>query len=110
MRKTALKNGDKVTTSIKILKVFETPQEATNDEEAGRNAFLEKEQAVVKDYVSKKNINAHPVGKGTYAEIIEPGTGADVDLGKYVTVKYRGQTFAGKVFDTNMDTTFGHTD
>ncbi len=110
VRQTNYKNGDEITTSIKILKVFETPQEATKDEETGRMAFLNKEQAVVKDYISKKNINAQPVGKGTYVEIFEPGTGADVDSGKYVSVKYKGQTFSGKVFDSNLDSTFGHTE
>ena len=110
VKQTAYKNGDKITTAIKILKVFATEEEAKMDEEAGRSAFLQKEQAAVKDYISKKNINAQPVGKGTYVEILEPGTGADVDSGKYVTVKYKGQTFSGKVFDSNMDSTFGHTE
>jgi FKBP-type peptidyl-prolyl cis-trans isomerase len=110
VKQTTYKNGDKITTSIKILKVFGTQQEAMKDEETERTAFLNKEAAAVKDYISKKNVNAQPVGKGTYVEILEPGTGANVDSGKYVTVKYKGQTFGGIVFDSNIDSAFGHTE
>ncbi len=110
VRQTAYKNGDQITTSIKILKVFGTQQEAMKDEESERTAFANKEQKTVKDYIQKKNVNAQQVGKGTYVEILEPGTGASVDSGKYVTVKYKGQTFSGIVFDSNLDSTFGHTE
>ncbi len=110
VRQTNYKNGDQITTSIKILKVFGTQQEAMKDEETERTAFANKEQEAVKDYIKKKNINAQPVGKGTYVEILEPGSGPNIDSGKYVTVKYKGQTFSGIVFDSNIDSTFGHTE
>jgi len=65
----------------------------------------------VKEFLAKKGIkNTQRTPGGAYVEILEPGTGVQVDSGKYVSVMYKGQTFAGKVFDSNMDSTFKHTD
>ncbi len=111
LQQTKYKNGDKMITTFKVLKVFNTPEEAKADEDKEKAVIVAKEESVVKEFLAKKGINnAQRTPLGTYVEILEPGTGATVDSGKYVSVMYRGQTFAGKIFDTNMDTTFRHTD
>mgnify|MGYP003575188676 FL=1 len=112
--------GDKIETSIKILKVFKTQEEVMKDEALERNTAFDRDTAVqnqlqrdltlLNNYLKQNNIQAQKTGKGTYVQILNPGTGAQAAEGKYVSVMYKGQTFEGKVFDTNMDASKGHTD
>lgn len=55
------------------------------------------------DYLAKNNITATKTAKGTYVEIQEPGTGPQVEVGKAITVDYKGMTLDGKVFDQSYD-------
>ncbi len=58
---------------------------------------------ILSDYLAKNNIKATKTEKGTYVEIQDPGTGAQVEVGKAITVDYKGMTLAGKVFDQSYD-------
>jgi FKBP-type peptidyl-prolyl cis-trans isomerase len=108
------KKGDKLTTSIRVLEVFATPQETQTDYEkeqlASSKGQLLIDDKIIQEHLAKNNIKAQKIGQGTYVEIVTPGTGAPVVDGKYVSLMYKGTTFAGKVFDTNMDNTFKHTE
>ncbi len=110
LQQTKYKNGDKMITTFKVLKVFNTAEEAKVDEDAEKAVVVKREESVVKAFVDKKGVTAQKSPLGTYVEILQPGTGAQADSGKYVSVMYKGQTFGGKVFDTNMDNTFKHTE
>jgi FKBP-type peptidyl-prolyl cis-trans isomerase len=111
LQQTQYKNGDKITTKLKVLKVFNTAEESRKDEENERMAYVKKEEVDVKNYLSKNNINnAQRTGSGTYVQVLNAGATPPVAPGKYVTVMYKGQTFGGKVFDSNMDATFNHTE
>ncbi len=110
VQQTKFKNGDKITSSFTVLKVFNTAEEYRADEEKEKAVIVANEEGAVKEFIAKKGVTAQRTGSGSYVEIINPGTGAQVDSGKFVSVMYKGQTFAGKVFDTNMDTSFKHTD
>ncbi|HEX2535680.1 MAG TPA: FKBP-type peptidyl-prolyl cis-trans isomerase [Chitinophagaceae bacterium] len=104
------KKGDKIVTTIKVLKVFKTAQEAQADEEKEMLSRLKNEDASVQQYLSKNNVQAQKTGRGTYVQITQPGTGPRVDSGKFVSLMYTGTSFSGKTFDSNMDPKFGHTD
>jgi len=104
------KNGDRLITSFKVLDVFPDQPSYMSDESKERDNILQKEIARVQDYLKKNNINAVKTGKGVFVQVLNPGEGDPIDSGKYVLVKYRGKTFDGKVFDTNMDTSFHHTE
>jgi len=111
LQQTKFRNGDKITTKVKVLKVFNTAEESRKDEENERMAYVKREEVDVKNYLSKNNItNAQRTGSGTYVQVLSPGSAPQVVPGKYVTVMYKGQTFGGKVFDSNMDATFNHTE
>jgi FKBP-type peptidyl-prolyl cis-trans isomerase len=110
VQQTKFRNGDKITTTFKILKVFDNADEYKKDEDLERTSFTKKEESTVKDYLSKNKVNAQRTGTGTYVQIQNAGSGPQADSGKYVSVLYKGQTFSGKVFDTNMDTSFKHTE
>jgi FKBP-type peptidyl-prolyl cis-trans isomerase len=114
------KKGDTVKTTVKIVAVYKNQQDAQRDEAADRaSAFdrdtmvqnqLGKDIALINTHLTTNNINAQKTGKGTYVQVINPGTGAPVTDGKYVSLKYTGKTFDGKVFDTNADASKGHTE
>lgn len=111
VQQTPYKNGDKITTKLKVVKVFKTAEESRKDEEAERMAYVKKEEVDVKNYLSKNNItNAQRTGSGAYVQVLNAGSAPQVVPGKYVTVMYKGQTFGGKVFDSNMDAKFNHTE
>jgi FKBP-type peptidyl-prolyl cis-trans isomerase FkpA len=111
LQQTPYRNGDKIVTKLKVLKVFNTAEEARQDEEKERMAYVKKEEVAIKNYLSKNNItNAQRTPSGAYVQVLSAGTAPQVIAGKYVNVKYKGQTIEGKVFDTNIDNSFGHTD
>ena len=110
IQQTPYRNGDKIVTTVKILKVFDTADQFRQDEEKERTAIVGKEETAVKQYLSKNKINAQRTPSGAYVQVLNPGTGEPVQAGKAVSVKYKGQTFSGTVFDSNMDSAFGHTE
>ena len=66
----------------------------------------------LEDYLAKNNLKGIKTKNGAYVVIDNAGDQTNkADSGKVATIMYRGylQT-TGKVFDTNMDTTKGHTD
>lgn len=105
-----LKKGDKVTFSFRIIKVFNDLTAAQADVQKEMDDMKTREIADLGKYVKSKNINAVKTDKGVYVEIINPGTGAKPDSGKQVSIMYTGTTMDGKKFDSNIDTSFGHTE
>lgn len=104
------KKGDRLTSRVKVLGIFANDSLKSLDETKERNAFMAREVTVVEKYVSDKKITAQKTPSGAFVEITEPGTGIAADSGKYVTVKYTGTSFSGKKFDSNVDTSFHHTE
>ena len=110
----SFKKGDKIITSLRVLKVMNNEEETRIDyekEQATASAGqIKLDDKVLADYFAKNNIKPNKIGSGTYIQVLTPGTGEKIETGKYVSLKYKGTTLAGKVFDTNMDNTFNHTD
>lgn len=114
------KKGDTIKTSIKIVTVFKNAEEAQKDEASERALAFDRDTAVqnqlgkdialINTHLTSKGINAQKTGKGTFVQVITPGTGAQVGEGKFVSLRYTGATFEGKVFDTNADASKGHTE
>lgn len=106
------KKGDKLETTVRVLTVFKSEQEAMKDAESARmtamQGQLQKDIQGIDKYLAANNISAQKTGMGTYVQVLNPGTGAQADSGKYVSVKYTGSTFEGKVFDSNVDPSKGH--
>jgi FKBP-type peptidyl-prolyl cis-trans isomerase len=115
-----LKKGDKLITSLKVQRVFSSPDEAQADEAKERELAFKsnktiQDQLAIDDkslqaYLSKNSIQAKKVGLGTYVQVLQPGSGPQITEGKGVSLMYKGQTQEGVVFDTNMDNSFKHTD
>lgn len=111
------KNGDRITTTFKILNVFKSVEDAQKDqakEQEKSNAKLEgvklQSQKDFEEYIVKNKITGTKTPGGVYVDIIKPGEGVAIDSGMKVSVMYKGTTLKGKVFDTNMDNSKGHTE
>lgn len=115
-----MKRGDRIITSFKVVGLFTSDSLARVDNQKEmtiEQARIQKESAVesvkekkeIEDYLAANKISAQKTASGAYVEISNPGTGELADSGKYVSLKYRGTTFTGKTFDTNMDSSFHHT-
>lgn len=102
------KKGDKITTYIKVLAIFKNDSEANADYENLKTKRLTKEIEFIEKYLAKKNITAKKTTSGAFVQVINPGTGNQIDSGRYVTVNYTGTSFSGKVFDSNTDASFHH--
>ncbi len=104
------KKGDKIKYHLSVLEAYKNMPEAQAafDKEMKDQKF--KEIAEIERYIKDKKINAVKTQLGTYVEVINPGQGPRPDSGKQVAVKYTGFKFNGKKFDSNVDTTFGHTE
>jgi FKBP-type peptidyl-prolyl cis-trans isomerase FkpA len=102
------KKGMRILSYVKVLGVFTSDTAASADEEKGKKEFLKGEIAFLGKYLSDKNISVQKTTSGAYVQIINPGTGDQIDSGKSVTVNYTGTSFSGKRFDSNTDTSFQH--
>jgi FKBP-type peptidyl-prolyl cis-trans isomerase FkpA len=104
------KNGDKIITTLKILDIFTSDSLAKADESKEKDNWLKAEIAAVQKYLDDKKITAQKTPSGAFIQITKPGEGAVADSGKFVSLMYKGTSFSGKVFDTNLDSSFHHTE
>lgn len=91
-----------------MMKKFKKEQEeAQKAEDAALEKSGEKAKQIqeVQSYLSSKNLKATQTPLGTFIKIDNPGTGAQVADGKFVTVKYTGKTVTkDSTFDSNQFT------
>ena len=115
-----LKKGNKITinlavVSIKTMEEYKKDMEAKQAEDQKKMAERAAQQLplddkTLQDYFAKNNIKATKTASGLYYTVEKPGTGANIAAGQTVSIMYTGKTLDGKVFDSNMDTTFKHTE
>ncbi len=114
-----MKKGQFVYSTYKITNIFATEEEANKAKadnmvkgqakrEEMAKAQIAKDEKIIKDYLAKNNIQATKAPKGTYVQIITPGTGESIDTSMLVETNYTGTTLAGKMFDSNTDPSKGH--
>lgn len=102
------KKGGMIKTYFKILDVIPADSAVFADQKKEQDKYIASEIKFIEDYLAGKKIKAQKTPSGAFVEIINPGTGDLIDSGKYVFVNYSGVTFAGKKFDSNIDSAFGH--
>jgi FKBP-type peptidyl-prolyl cis-trans isomerase len=88
----------------KMMKDQEAAQKADEAalEKSGEKA---KQVKAVQDFLTAKKWTATPTAVGTFVKIDQPGTGAQVADGKFVTVKYDGKKVSNdSTFDANQFT------
>jgi FKBP-type peptidyl-prolyl cis-trans isomerase FkpA len=105
----AFKKGGQITFYVRILKAYSSQQEAMTDRQAEFEKERSREIAELENTIKKKGVKAQKTANGAFVETTSAGDTAKVQPGKYVTVMYKGSLLSnGKVFDTNMDPSFGH--
>lgn len=112
-----LRRGDQILTSMRLLKVFGSREDQAKDQQQEMEKERTREVAELQNYLNKKGIKAQKTENGVFVEQVAPGSAEKTANGKQVTVNYRGsllvidkngQVVNGKVFDSNMDTSFHH--
>lgn len=115
-----IKKGDQIITTLKILDVYKTPEEAqaavTKDRAANADkmdtesleqfkkdtaaqAQLARDNKMIEDYLAKNNIQAQKTEWGVYIQVLDQGQGPKPKAGQFSNVKYKGTTLGGVVFD-----------
>ncbi len=117
-----MKKGAHIFAHYKIVNIFETRTAADSAYNAGvllakakdsAKAIeqLKKDDKIIADYLAKNNIQTVKGTLGTYVQVLTPGEGDAIDTSKVLKVYYTGKTLEdGKVFDSNVDPKFKHTE
>ncbi|UAY52472.1 FKBP-type peptidyl-prolyl cis-trans isomerase [Ferruginibacter albus] len=117
-----IKKGQFLVTTYKIVNIYTTQQQVDSAQKKLAEAMsikdsiykslqMIKDDKIITDYLAKNNIVTVKAPKGTYVHIINPGEGNLLDTGVVPKVKYKGWSMStGKVFDSNIDSSFKHTD
>ena len=126
-----MKKGKYLYTSVKLLNIFETREQADSASQAesilakpriykkqieevekelvGKKAQIEADSKMIEDYLAKNNIKAQKTKWGTYVAISTEGTGEKISINDVAVVNYTGRTLdSAKVFDSNTDPKLGH--
>ncbi|MEP6684209.1 MAG: FKBP-type peptidyl-prolyl cis-trans isomerase [Parafilimonas sp.] len=107
-----LVKGQVINIRIKLLQIFKDEKATLADYDSAIAKMKEGETKSIEDYIAKNKLKGVKTKNGAYVVIDNAGDQTNkADSGKLASVMYRGylQT-TGKVFDTNMDTSKGHTD
>lgn len=113
------KKGEYLSTSIKvvdILKADKAQEDFTKEAEKMRardsvHAIAQKsvDDKLLQEYFAKNNVKAEKTEGGTYYEIQKAG-GESAKEGQIISVKYTGKLLDGTTFDSNVDSSFNHTE
>jgi hypothetical protein len=115
-----IKKGYHFITTIKLLNLFHNQKDVDSarktemiirerKDSIDNIAIMQKDDKALQDYFKKNNITGLQKSPlGTYVQIIQPGTGANIDTSVIVKTNYTGRTLDGKMFDSNTDSSKGH--
>jgi len=103
--------GQIIKCKIQLLKLFNNENDMIADYQKSIDQEKDNEDKSLENYMTKKNWKGIKTKNGAYVVIENAGDPSlKADSGKVATLMYRGYLQDnGKVFDTNMDTTKGHT-
>lgn len=63
---------------------------------------LEKDIAIIKNYISENNLNAESTSSGLHYVIEQAGSGASPTLNNSISIRYKGYFTNGNVFDQSQ--------
>jgi FKBP-type peptidyl-prolyl cis-trans isomerase FkpA len=99
-----IKKEDKVKLHFKVVDVFASTEAATADRAAEFSKQKDRQVKAFEDYMAKHQNGVQKTAAGCYVQVKEPGTGAQVEVGKLIAVKYTGKLIPSeKQFESNMD-------
>jgi FKBP-type peptidyl-prolyl cis-trans isomerase FkpA len=110
-----IKPKDKLVLSFRVVEIFTADSIAQKDQMTEMQLAQERQKKKqetlkgpkvkeIEDYLAKNNIKVQKAPEGTFVEIKDPGNGAQVDSGKFCSIRYTGKSFPSmKVFESNME-------
>lgn len=104
-----VKEGDMIHMYVKV---FDIKDKASYEDEQTKEkeAQTKTDSEIIKKYVDSVGGEVKKSDDGVYAVIHKDGQGAVPENGQTVSLMYTGKTLDGETFDSNMDTSFHHTD
>lgn len=103
------KKGSTIKVLVKVLGSFaseaESDKERIQEMEVYKQYEIKNLEAYLKDKGEKGIIKLPP---GVFVKIDKEGTGTKIDSGMTVKMRYTGKLMDGTIFDSNIDSTFGH--
>lgn len=113
------KKGEYLLTTFKVLDILKSDsaqadftkeiQKFREQDSIHAIAQKEKDDKILQDYIASNNIKATKTDQGTYVEIQQAG-GDPAKDGQTISVKYTGRFLDGEAFDSNVDSSFHHTE
>lgn len=104
-----VEKGDKIHIYVRVHDI--------RDEEGYKSAMAkaeieqkQKDQKIIQQYLDSTGQKAQPTDEGVYVIVHKEGEGAPAENGQTVSIMYTGKTLEGEIFDSNMDSSFHHTD
>ncbi len=98
------KANDIILGKAEIVNVFNNTALVDADYKKEQDVEKTKEIAAIKAYLAKNKITAVQSPEGVFVAVKEAGDASNkVDSGKVASVFYKGYTFKGEVFDTNVN-------
>ncbi len=105
-----LVKGSHIKCVMKVMGVYNSENDFMADLNKEKDIEKGREVKSIEDYLAKNNIKAQKTKNGVYISVEVPGDTSNMaDSGKTAVVMYKGYLPTGKVFDTNMDSSKGHT-
>lgn len=106
---TRFKKGSTIKVLVKVLATYaneaDFEKERNQELEAYKQNEIKNLEASLKEKDEKGIIKIPP---GVFVKIEKEGSGIKIDSGMAVKMMYTGKLFDGKIFDSNIDSTFGH--
>jgi FKBP-type peptidyl-prolyl cis-trans isomerase len=103
--------GGTVTCEFLLLEVLKSDSAVEADYEKEMDVEKTREIKDIEKYMVQRGIRAEKTKGGAYVSVENPGdVTLKADSGTLASIKYKGYTFDGNVFDTNMDSSKGHTE
>ncbi len=113
-----LKKGNKITVNMSVasIKSEEAYRKESEAKQAEQMKKMEEEkerlkpmdEATLQEYFTKNGIKPQKSASGLYYVIQKQGSGANIQKGQEVAMKYTGKLLDGTPFDSNVDTAIGH--
>jgi FKBP-type peptidyl-prolyl cis-trans isomerase FkpA len=110
---TVFTKGSSIQCRFRIIKSFKQEKDVRADYDSEIKSEEAREVKSLEDYMTKNNLKGIKTKNGAYVILDNPGDASlKADSGKIASVKYRGYLMSdkSKIFDTNMDSSKGHTE
>lgn len=103
------KKGGTMKVKIKILASYDSEDKLTEDRQMEFEAFRTAEIEELGNWLEKQKISGiKKIPEGVFIKTEKEGSGIEIDSAMQVAVNYTGSLLNGKVFDSNLDSTFEH--